>query len=289
LVVAAAVWAIAGAAVMGCHGGPGAVLTELTEARRLAADLRVEFNKATDASNRAVMADTDEVSIAFAREAEQMKNAVRADLAALAPHLQRLDYAAETKSLEEFRQHLAKYEEIDRGILELAVENTNLKAQRLAFGPAREATDAFRDALESLATRAPAKSRCSIEATVAKAVIAVRELQVLQAPHIAESDDTRMTRMETEMAARKATTRKAMDTLAGLVEPNARPQLAAAGSALDRFEGLATEIVKLSRRNSNVRSLELSLRGKPAVTAACDESLRALQDALAKEGFTATR
>ena len=274
---------------MGCHGGPDAVLTELTEARRLAADLRVEFNKASDASNRAVMADTDEVSIAFAREAEQMKNAVRADSAALAPHLQHLDYAAETKALEEFRQHLAKYEEIDRSILELAVENTNLKAQRLAFGPAREASDAFRDALASLASRAPAKTRCSIEAAVAKAVIAVRELQVLQAPHIAEPDDAPMTRMETEMAALKVATRKALDTLAGLVDPSARPQLAAAGAALDRFEGLATEIVKLSRRNSNVRSLELSLRGKPAVTAACDESLRALQDALAKEAFTATR
>jgi hypothetical protein len=33
----------------------------------------------------------------------------------------------------------------------------------------------------------------------------------------------------------------------------------------------------------------LSLRRKPTVTGACDESLRVLQEALGKESFTATR
>ncbi len=44
---------------------------ELDQARQTAADLRIQFGKAVDASNRAVMAETDEASIAFAREAEQ--------------------------------------------------------------------------------------------------------------------------------------------------------------------------------------------------------------------------
>ena len=52
---------------------------------------------------------------------------------------------------------------------------------------------------------------------------------------------------------------------------------------------LNAEIVALSRRNTNVRSLALSLNQKRLVTAACDESLRALDAALAKRGFTATR
>ena len=273
----------------GCHGEPNAVFTELTEARGGAADLRVQFNKASDASNRAVMADTDEASVAFAREAEQLKGLVTTDVAALGPRLRSLGYAAEIKALEEFEHHFAEYEKLDHGILELAVENTNLKAQRLSFGPAREATDAFRDSLETLAAHTTSKDRCRVEALVAKAVVAVREIQVLQAPHIAESDDAVMTRMEKEMAVLEATARNAVNALPGLVDPKARPQVATAVAALDRFEGISREIVKLSRRNSNVRSLELSLRRKPAVTAACDESLRALQDALAKETFTATR
>jgi hypothetical protein len=68
-----------------------------------------------------------------------------------------------------------------------------------------------------------------------------------------------------------------------------RAQVSTAAAALGRFEDVTKEIVRLSRRNSNVRSLELSLRQKPAVAAACDEGLRVIQDALAKEAFTATR
>jgi hypothetical protein len=45
----------------------------------------------------------------------------------------------------------------------------------------------------------------------------------------------------------------------------------------------------LSRRNTNVRSLALSLGQKRMRTAACEDSLRELQDALAKRGFSATR
>jgi hypothetical protein len=50
-----------------------------------------------------------------------------------------------------------------------------------------------------------------------------------------------------------------------------------------------TEIITLSRRNSDVRSLALSLGRKRIVTAACDDQLRALEQALAKHEFTATR
>ncbi len=49
--------------------------------------------------------------------------------------------------MDEFNGQSAQYGSLDRNILALAVENTNLKAQRLSFGPAREAADAFRDAV----------------------------------------------------------------------------------------------------------------------------------------------
>jgi hypothetical protein len=68
-----------------------------------------------------------------------------------------------------------------------------------------------------------------------------------------------------------------------------RPALSIALSALDRFKDFSRQIVALSRRNTNVRSLKLSLQNKPALTAACDDSLRALQDLLTKEDIKATR
>jgi hypothetical protein len=272
----------------GCQGD-GNYFTHLHDSRRLAADLRVQFNQAADASNRAVMADTDEASVSFVRDAESSAKNVEKDVATLTPLLHRLSVPNPIRSLEEFSAHFAEYREVDRSVLALAVDNTNLQAQRLAFGPAREAADAFRDALGVIASSSPPSDRCSIEALVAKATIAVREIQALLAPHIAESRDATMTDMERNLANLDASARSAVKSLQESVSPSARPALAGAVSALDRFDAISGQIVALSRRNTHVRALELSLRTKPALAAACDNSLRALQEMLAKEGIKATR
>ena len=275
-------------AASGCIKSPQTVFQRLTDARRLTADLLVQFIRAGDAANRAVMSETDEASVAFAREAEQATEAVQADADALRPLLLDLEYSNEARLLEDFGGRFAEYRTLDRSIVALAVENTNLKAQRLSFGPAQDAANAFRDALVPVAPPDPAKDGWRVKALVATAVTSVREIQVLQAPHIAESDEAAMTRMEKQMAASEAAARRTLETLS-VVRPESRPHLTAATAALDRFAGLNTQIVALSRRNSNVRSLALSLGQKRNLTAACEDSLRALQDALSQRGFTGTR
>jgi hypothetical protein len=274
-------------AITGCD--VNRALERVAEAHRLSADLLVQFTKAADASSRAVMADADEASVTFAREAEHAKQAVQTNIDALGPILQGLKLSDETRLLQAFVAHFAEYRDLDRRILDLAVENTNLKAQRLSFGPAQEAADAFRDSLESIAPADTAKDTWHVKALAAVAVATVREMQVLQAPHIAEADDAVMTRMETRMATSEAAARAALATLAPLVNPASRPRLAAATAALDKFVGLHAQILALSRRNTNVRSLALALNQKGKATAACDQSLHALRDALAKRGFTGTR
>jgi hypothetical protein len=273
----------------GCRGAPNAVLTDVTEARRLAGNLRAQFNKASNASDRAVMADTDEASVAFAHQAEQIKGLVKADTTALVPILRRLGTPIAVKELDSFGDSFSAYDKLDVSILELAVENTNLKAQRLSFGPAHDAADTLREALDALVVAAPAKDRCRLDALVAKAVVSVREIQVLQAPHIAEASDDAMSRLEKKMDLLSAAAKDAVRALGGLVDAAGRAKLAAAAAALDQFDGFSRQIVKLSRRNSNVRSLELSLRQKPLASAQCDAFLNTLQDALAKDPFSATR
>ena len=280
---------MAAGAAAGCTNGSSAVLTQQVEARRLASDVRVQFSKAADASNRAVMADTDEASSAAARDAGQATQAVEQDVEALKGILEALTYRDELRQLDTFKTRFAEYRKLDADILPLAVENTNIKAQRLSFGPARDAANAFRQSLAAAGRAIASKNTCCVEALVAKATAAVLEVQVLQARHIAESDEGAMSRMEMEMAASDAAARKALDTLKGLLPPAAGAQLAAAATALDRFNAINADLVALSRRNSNVRSLALSLGRKRTVTAECDDSLHALEDALAKHDFTATR
>ena len=273
----------------GCGDGSRLVLTQHVEARRLASDLRVQFSKAADASNRAVMAVTDEASRAAAGEAEQATQSAERDVEALQRILQALAYRDDIRHLDAFKACFVGYRALDADILPLAVENTNIKAQRLSFGPAPDAANAFRQSLEAAARSIASKNTCCVEALVAKATAALLDVQVAQARHIAESDEAAMSRMEAEMAASEAAARKPVDTLKGLLPSAAGPQLAAATAALDQFQTINAELVKLSRRNSNVRSLALSLGRKRTVTAECDDMLHALDDALAKHDFTATR
>jgi hypothetical protein len=281
--------AIALGTAAGCGNEPKLVLTQQVEARRLVSNLRVQFGKAADASNRAVMAVTDEASSAAAREAEQAMQAVERDVESLQRILQDLTYRDEIRDLEAFKTCFVGYRALDAEVLPLAVENTNIKALRLGFGPAREAADAFRQSLEAAGRSIAAKSTCCVEALIARATAAVLEVQVIQARHIAESDESAMSRMEGEMAASEAAARAGLDTLKALLPPAAGTRLAAAADALDRFKAINAELVTLSRRNSNVRSLALSLGRKRTVTAECDALLLALEEALAKHDFTATR
>ena len=281
-----AVITVAAMVAIGCGTRSG--LERLSQARQLSADLQVQFTKAADAANKAVMADTDDASVAFAREADEAKKAVQTNVDALQPILQGLGYADEARLLADFVARFAEYGALDRRILELAVENTNLKAQRLSFGPALQAADEFRDALQAVGP-ADAANAWRVRALVSTAVAAVREIQALQAPHIAEADDAAMTRMETRMTASETAARRALEALAPLVSTGSRPSLDAAQAALSRFMAVHADITALSRRNTNVHSLALTLNQKGQLTRACEDSLRALRDALATRGFSGTR
>jgi negative regulator of replication initiation len=252
-----------------------AVLPQLIESRRLAAELHVEFTKASEASNRAVMADTDETSQAAAAEARTARGVVDRDVAQLRTLLTSLNYQDDSKQLESFNSRFGQYKGLDDEILPLAVENTNLKAQRLSFGAAREAAAAFRSAVSVDNGRASADAE-----------IGVLDILALQAPHIAEADDAAMTRMETDMAGAERRVREALVALQGSIAPQ---QYTTAVAAFDRFMTVNAEVVTLSRRNSNVRSLALALGHKRDVTAQCEADLEALGQALSNHALTATR
>ncbi len=273
---------------LGVAAGCGDVNTALkrsVEARQASADLLVQFTKAVDAANRSVMANTDERSITFAREAEAAKDRVQADLVALGPMLHELNYPVEAHLLQEFVSRFDEYRALDRRILDLAVENTNLKAQRLSFGPAQEAADTFRDSVEALASSASARDSWHSRALAATALVTVREIQVLHAPHIAEADDDTMTRIEKRMGTSETAARRALEQLGVLLGPASRSRLTEANANLERFIALHLQIMALSRQNTNVRSLALSLDEKRNLIEPCEQSLHALQDALAKRGY----
>lgn len=264
-------------------------LKEIGDAQHLAADLSVQFAKALDASNLAVMAGTDEMSKNYAGEARQHTAAAQKDVDALRTILQRRDFTDELKLLDEFRQRFDEYRTVDGNILDLAVENTNLKAQGLLFGASQDAVDALAKSLAALQSGDDSKEAWRIKALTAGVLSSAREIQALQALHIAEADDEAMARIESRMTAAETSARSALATIKGHVRPAAAAHLTASAAALDRLIDVNRQIVHLSRRNSNVRSVALSLNQKRSIVSACEEKLQALRAALSKRGFVGTR
>ena len=272
----------------GC-GAPAASLSESLEARRLAADLRVQFAKMVDAGNRAVIVGDDKAAADAAREATAAAHDIDGGLDRLSALLESLRYQEERAQLDAFRQPFDEYRALDRDVLPLAAENTNLKAQRLSFGPARDGASRFRAALDRVVASAPSSRSAAARGLACDAYEAVLQVLVMHAPHIAEAEDAPMTTMERDMDRSLSVARKSLAALEAHAAPRAAPDLAAAQAALDEFSTLNAEIVSLSRRNSNVRSLALSLGRKRTIAAVCDDRLRQLNDALASHALAATR
>jgi hypothetical protein len=270
--------------VAACVDGPAA-LTRQIEARRLASDLQVSFLRAVEAANRAVMAETDDASEAAASESKAATEQAGDALQRLEPVLASLGYRSEIETLTAFKGRFDELRALDAEILPLAVENTNLKAQRLSFGPVRQASDRLSSSLKAAAASARSPG---VEAQVAAMRAAVLEIQVLQARHIAEPKDAVMDDIEASMAALFSEAQSDLQHLRRLL-PAARSDLTAADLALDQLMTLNQELVALSRRNTNVRSLALSLGRKRLVIAACEDQLAALNEALAKHDVPATR
>jgi hypothetical protein len=285
-----AAWASVALLVGTLAGCDEPALHRLMEARRLVAEMLVQFARTTNAGNRAVTAESDERSVAFAREAEQASDAVQRSADALAPLLEGLRFQEESSLLAEFQAAFARFRELDRTVLALAVENTNDEAQGLAFGAALEAADAFRDALAPVTPRdAAALPEWQAKALAASALASAREIQVLVGPHIAESEDASMEVLEQRMSAAETATRDALTTLGNVVRPAVRPQVEAATAAFTRLMEINAQIVALSRRNTDVRSMALSQNEKGVLTAECERALHALQDALDRRALAGSR
>ena len=164
------------------------------------------------------MADTDEASSAAAREAEQATQAVERDVDALQPSSKGSGIA--TRS--------AIWTRSRRGS-----PNTGSWMRRFSRSRSRTPTSRrsvcrsvrARDAVHGVPavargrqrSRGAPKNGSSVDALVARATAAVLEIQVIQARHIAESDEAAMSRMEAEMAASEAAARKALSALKDLL------------------------------------------------------------------------
>lgn len=229
---------------------------------QLVSDMHADLFAAAEAEKNAVLADTDKASVDFANQARASVEKVAANLKTLQ---ELADSSGEPELVKRFAEAFAEYRKVDEEVLGLAVQNTNLKAFALSFGQATATLAEMEKSLRPLLDGSNDKAARQAQRALTEAL----RIQSMQAPHIMEKEDPRMDALEKDMAA---------------ADKAARSALAALGkegtAALEVYESnwkLNGGIVALSRQNTNVRSLTLSLERKTKVLAACDEALRVLE------------
>ena len=250
----------------------------------LVAQMRLKLASASEAEKSAVLAITDQDSQTFADQARAATAEVEQERKELGELLTAGGTKGEKDLFTQFSKAFTDFQHIDNDLLGLAVKNTNIKAYSLAFGPAADALKEMDTALSSLVVKSAGFPEAGNVALLAfGAQTSALRIQTLLAPHIAEESDKKMDEFEALMAKDDQQVRQDLNGLASLQKFRGDPDLETATSGYARFSEVRGRILALSRENTNVRSLAISLSQKRKVLFLCQDLLSALQQAIQEE------
>jgi hypothetical protein len=257
------------------------------KARRLevVGRMRAALLSASEAEKSAVMATTDQESQTFADQSRAASTVVEQRRDELGRLLETGGTREERELLSQFSQAFVECQRIDRELLDLSVRNTNLKAYGLAFGPAADALASMDGALSRI-LRESATSTASgarqVMLLAAGAQSGAWRIQALLPPHIFEESDATMDELEARMANEDQKVRADLKGLGALLG-SGNSEFEAAMSEYAQFTELKTRILELSRQNTNVRSLIISLNQKRKAVQVCQDALAALEQVIQDE------
>jgi hypothetical protein len=250
----------------------------------LVSRMRLALASASEAEKSAVLAVTDQDSQTFAGQARTATAEVEKARRELGELLKTGGTQIEKELFNQFSELLIEFQHIDNNLLDLAVKNTNIKAYGLAFGPAAAALNEMNAALSRLiALNAGSPKAKQVMHLAYGAEISGLRLQTLIPPHIAEESDQKMDELEALMSREDKQIHKNLDELNTLRNLNQKAHLAKAISSYAAFSKIKTQILALSRENTNVKSLSISLSQKRKVMLLCQDTLNKLQKAIMDE------
>jgi hypothetical protein len=250
----------------------------------LVSRMRIALASASEAEKSAVLAITNQDSQTFADQARAATAEVERERLGLEEQLRTGGTPEEKELLRQFSEFFAEYQRIDKELLDLAVKNTNIKAYDMAFGPAAAALQEMNAALSRLrASIAVSPEERRVMRLAYGIEIAGLSIQTLIPPHVAEESDTKMDELEEAMAKEDRQIRKNLAELASLTALKRNADLATAAAGYEQYSKIRAEILALSRENTNVRSLSISMNQKRKVMLLCQNTLDELQRAILAE------
>jgi len=275
---------------LGQDGRFETVLTNTTKVVEIVSRMRINLLKSTDLEKGAVMAITDEESQDLVEQSRKSADAVERDYHELKGLIDSEKIDEEMKLLQEFSDNWNNFRVIDKELLSLAVENTNIKAANLSYTAAAQAIANFERLLSELMDiPIPDGERAQMAKLAYQAATAAFMIYSLEAPHINEAQDKKMDELENLMGMNEKKVRNALSNLSRLTDQHGRIIFNDASLTFSKFMEVHKEVVRLSRMNTNIKSLQLSLGRKRQVAAQCEEILNSLQATVQSRSFKATR
>ena len=252
----------------------------------LVAKIRLNLSSASEAEKSSVMAITDKESQTFADQARNATNDLEQELNTLDLLLKSGGTSEEMELFNQFTVAFGEFRKIDNELLAMAVKNTNIKASNLTIGPASDALMKMDMALSQLI----AKTRKTAESKdVALFVYCVQNstlrIQVLLPKHIAEESETKMNEYENLMNIEDNKVHLYLDSLTLLPNLKEDNSLKTAMLNYSGYNEIRTQIITLSRENSNIKSLSISLGQKRQIFLQCQELFSSLQQVIMNESI----
>lgn len=256
----------------------------------LLSTMRIHLLEAIEAEKNAVLAITDEASEDFAAQARQAADGVESSRKEIESIIHQEKLPRETEMINEFNSCWSQYRKLDETILDLAIQNTNLKAQKISATQCAQEMERFEASLNRLIHRNTKDSQCNKVVMLSyEALTASLNIFALHKPHIEEADDKEMDKIEQSIKSYDESARKALGSLRSIADLSDNEDLKNAEAAYEQFMNLTGEVLKLSRMNTNIKSAELSLGRLRLISSQCQEILATLQETVQAQEFNATR
>ena len=260
--------------------------------------MRLSLAAASEAQNSAVMSTGEQDSKTFAEEARLATEALELGQVELEQLLK--EHAGtkeahvgprEAELMKRVAESLREFHQVDDQLMDLATQNSNRKAFSLAFGPAMKLLKEVDEPLSRIvadSSNFPADTRVRVLQLAGEVRVGILRIQVLLLPHIAEANDQKMDELELQLSAEDKKVREHFAELGSLLSASDKSNIERTATLYAEFETLKSEIIKLSRQNTDLRSVGIALKEKRKAMLACQDALGALEHAIRAESITST-
>ena len=246
--------------------------------------MRLALSAASEEQNCAVLSASEQASKSYIESASVEIAAFEQNRSELAKLVPKRNVEIESRLSNRVDETFLEFQSISDKLSNLALQSSNRKAYALAFGPAMELLHSMDSELAKVAdTQADSSSQTTLD--VLKMINSARlsgfRIQVLFMPHIAEPSDGKMDELEKKMADEDQVIQQSLVSLGSTLSESAG--IAKVESQYAEFKKIKSEIIRLSRENSDLRSVALALNEKRKAMLACQDALSNLEKAIRAE------